>query len=698
MKLTKEDILFQTNGGFNFYTHVMSRQGVQLKPNKNQGLKNPFYEDKNGSLSIFKEDNQYLFKDFGDDTYKGDVFQFAAFYYGLDCQTDFYQIMENIDKDLSLSSATYTPPFQISFSDNMDYWYDFADKEEIDNTLMKYSVKSIAEYSLNGYSIKANQENPIYGFQLADSCYKIYRPLEKNKQYKHIWLGKKPHSYTNIYGINQLPSYTDIILIVEGLKDCIVANANGFYAIALDNASTKIDTNTIKQLEAKCKHLILCLDNDSSGRKASKEISSLYGLHKLVLPLSYGKDISDFFFKANEDRILKLNQLIEDCLSKPLVTKAPKAPVDDFEKLLRSKSFLKKNISKVVSFANPIISQNEQGIIHPNTINVIQGKAGVHKSRLVENLCSSLLTSNPSLNFLGYKKDLLSFNNYSVLYVDTERNLKDQYIYALQQIKLKAGFLINQELPNFDFISLIDIARDKRFDTLEKYLNTIREKFDNHIFIVLDVLTDCISNFNDVKESLKLIDMLNVMINNYNVTFLCVIHENPSDGSSKARGHLGTEIMNKASCQMQIGFEKDKANNDTDLIKVKYLKVRVGKKPDPFYLQYSESEKGLVLADFSTVSSVMDAKKNKANLENVKNQLSQLLINKMHRQELINKLMITFSCGERTILNRLEKIYNQETIIVNKNNEECVLDKNTIDRKTYFFLEPINRQISIKND
>ena len=250
MQLSKEDILFQTNGGFNFYSYVMNNNGAQLKQTKNQGLKNPFYEDTKGSLSIFKQDNQYLFKDFGNDSYKGDVFHFAAFHYNLDCQADFHQIMQNMSKDLYLmdkqkSIPIVQVPLKLSFTDDMKYWYDFADKEEIDNTLKKYSVKSIADYTLNKYKIKAEQQNPIFGFKLSEACYKIYRPLEKNRQYKHIWLGKKPPSYTDIFGINKLPSYAETILIVEGLKDCIVANANGFTAIAIDNASTKINAKII---------------------------------------------------------------------------------------------------------------------------------------------------------------------------------------------------------------------------------------------------------------------------------------------------------------------------------------------------------------------------------------------------------------------------------------------------------------------
>ena len=117
----------------------------------------------------------------------------------------------------------------------------------------------------------------------------------------------------------------------------------------------------------------------------------------------------------------------------------------------------------------------------------------------------------------------------------------------------------------------------------------------------------------DTKDSMKLIDMMNQTINRYDVTFLCLIHENPGS-ADKARGHLGTEILNKASTVIQIGFEKDSQNHNTDLLKVAYLKCRSSKKHESFYVQYSDTEKGLILADFNTVNEVMDNKNQKAAL------------------------------------------------------------------------------------
>ena len=61
------------------------------------------------------------------------------------------------------------------------------------------------------------------------------------------------------------------------------------------------------------------------------------------------------------------------------------------ERLLVSQRKIAENKSKPISFSQPIMWQKENPVFFPKTINVIQGKAGVHKSRLAETICAALL-------------------------------------------------------------------------------------------------------------------------------------------------------------------------------------------------------------------------------------------------------------------------------------------------------------------
>ena len=95
------------------------------------------------------------------------------------------------------------------------------------------------------------------------------------------------------------------------------------------------------------------------------------------------------------------------------------------EQLLVSQRKIAENKCKPISFSQPIVWQKENPVFFPKTINVIQGKAGVHKSRLAETICASLLKKTDCNNdLLGFKTNLLT--RYAICYVDTERNLSEQ--------------------------------------------------------------------------------------------------------------------------------------------------------------------------------------------------------------------------------------------------------------------------------
>lgn len=257
----------------------------------------------------------------------------------------------------------------------------------------------------------------------------------------------------------------------------------------------------------------------------------------------------------------------------------------------------------------------------------------------------------------------------------------------MQNIIRNAGGSVEQVMPNFDFISLIPIARVDRFESLKEYLRKFRENCTDHLVIILDVITDCVSSFNDATASLQLIDLLNQMINNFNATFICLIHENPGNGD-KARGHLGTEILNKASTVIQIGFEKDKQQKDTDLIKVSYLKCRNSRKPATFYLQYSEEVNGLVLASSETIKDHKENRKLKVNSTIVKEILTKELTHVMEKAELMKALIKYCFCSVRTLEGLLKPIMDNKEVVINSAGEECFLKKETKNRRAYYNLVP----------
>jgi hypothetical protein len=362
----------------------------------------------------------------------------------------------------------------------------------------------------------------------------------------------------------------------------------------------------------------------------------------------------------------------------------------NLNKLLKTKEKIKKSKSKDIEFSPPVIYNGDNAIIFPNTINVIQGQAGVHKSRLAEYFCSAILKKvNCNDELLGLKRN---FSNefYTVVYVDTERNLSQQFPYSLQQIQIRAGYDKIDHPPKFEYISLLEIKRNERFDALNDYLQYLKKSTTDSLFIVLDVSTDCIDDFNQTDASMKLIDLMNMAINEHNVIFLCLIHENPN--SNKARGHFGTELMNKASTVMQVGFEKDGNNSETDLIRLKYLKCRSSTRYLPVYFKYDNLSKGLILADQNEVAKLAQSRLKKANIEQVANQLVNYLIDgeRLSRSDLLDKLCAVLDVSKRTIEERISEIYRSGMEIIDSNGLVYKLNKEGEKKRLYYSLTPSN--------
>ncbi|MBY0427275.1 MAG: hypothetical protein K2Q22_16690 [Cytophagales bacterium] len=307
---------------------------------------------------------------------------------------------------------------------------------------------------------------------------------------------------------------------------------------------------------------------------------------------------------------------------------------------------------------------------------------------MAETICASLL-KRPGTNrdLLGFKAQTLK--HFNVCYVDTERNLSDQLPYALQQIQLKAGFSIEEQVANFDCISLLEFSREERFEVLDLYLEHIRNQSTCHTLIVLDVITDCVFNFNDPRDSMKLIDMMNRSINRYDITFLCLIHENPGS-VDKARGHLGTELTNKASTVIQVGFEDSGDGPKSSLLKVAYLKCRSTIRHEPFYVQYSDAEKGLVMADPFTVGEALEARKKKVDFQSTFEMLALLLHEPMSRKETIQRLSEEFVSTSRTIETRLTQIINNQYVFEDSFFNKVTLCKRSEGKEVIYFLNAIH--------
>lgn len=262
-------------------------------------------------------------------------------------------------------------------------------------------------------------------------------------------------------------------------------------------------------------------------------------------------------------------------------------------RLIVDQSYVQEQSKKPIVRGRVLLEFNGEPIICYNTLTLIKGKTGVHKSRIAQLIASILITGDPE-KCVGLKFRKCSTVPICVAYVDTERNLNEQFPEAIQKIKVGAGYDPHKEVQHFKEFTMININRGQRLEAIKKVIELAKTQTGegDHLVIFLDVISDCIKDFNDIVETYGLTDELGKHMNGSNVSFIAVIHENPdASHSTKARGHLGTEAANKASTVIRIS----KVAQNAERFSITVEKSRSSRLPKPVQVEYNDALEALIV-------------------------------------------------------------------------------------------------------
>ncbi len=316
--LNKENILLKTNNGKQIFERIFDNLGHELLIGRN--IKNPFYKDKKPSLLISNINGNYFFNDFGDSDYRGDVFAFAGHYYNLIPKHQFHELLQTINDDLRLGlTGKASNQFKSDLIDfkyynqnELAFWENYGITETI---LEKYNVKSVNWFSLkNNTKGVRNHNQLIFAYKVNFECFKIYQP--ENKKFKFSWIGNKPENY--IFGFEQLDYSKETLIITAGEKDVLTFSSLGYNAVCFNSETEIPSSEIINKFKEDFQNVIICYDNDETGKKQSKILASKFGITSIDLSYLFksnitGKDISDYVFqnKENKQLISKIHTLIE---------------------------------------------------------------------------------------------------------------------------------------------------------------------------------------------------------------------------------------------------------------------------------------------------------------------------------------------------------------------------------------------------
>lgn len=655
MTLDKDTILTMTNGGLEVFRQYIPEFIEERKP-----FLSPLRAEKKPSASIFRSDSGvYLFKDFA----TGETLNCVDYIIKKE-NLNFKNAIKKIAMDLKLNlkrdqQVKKNVSLELS-SSQLTYFNDYCPQERIGQYLEKYHIFNVSKYSCEGRDYRSKADQPIIGFKIGDDCYKLYQP--KKKSGKHMWLGDKTQlsDYRNIWGLDQLPKQCDTILITEGLKDAFVANVNlnhkDIYAVGVDSVHTPIPATTIAELKSRCRNLVVCYDADTAGVGGANRVAQQHNLKVCTLPDVLkehgGKDISDWF-KAGLD----IDLLIEAFGNAQVYTSDKEGGSSSdmmdsgLRQMLEMEKVLKDRAKNTVK-PEPLITFQGNSVIIKGTINAIIGKQGSHKSRLAAGIASLMCSDRSSIEGgIGFEK--VNSSPAHVVYIDTERNTRLEFPPAIGAIQSQSK---NENVEEyFHPISVKEFPRENRLGMLKTYIEHLRKETSDHLVVVIDVITDCVNTFNDERETLNLFDYLGKLAEDNDITVIAVIHQNP--GSDKARGHVGTELENKCSTAISIGYSNP-GDLSRGIITLSYRKNRHSRRLPNLLLKYHEGEQMLMILSEDELK-VLKTGKQKADLGDVEAALLKIMPDsgkQYPQRDIVSQLIHSLGCSHNTVKKRLEAI------------------------------------------
>lgn len=267
-------------------------------------IENP-WESQNTPSFIVNEDTFMYFKDFSDDSCKGNLVEFLK-----RCHPgkNYDEILTAVAQDIGTDRmpSIRTPPkkkgpslIQVTKrpfdTADLEYWKGFyqtrRDLEEND----VYAIKS---YRVNGNLIRIPPGEIAYAYLLmkknGDFCWKVYRPFAKSKLDK--WKYSGPNNL--VVGLENLKGEGKK-LITKSMKDYLVMRKVFSRTAATQNESLQsISAEDIEYIcsEGDCSDVYINFDSDEAGLKASSIMTAFYGFSYINVPKQYMpiKDFAEF--------------------------------------------------------------------------------------------------------------------------------------------------------------------------------------------------------------------------------------------------------------------------------------------------------------------------------------------------------------------------------------------------------------------
>ncbi len=151
-----------------------------------------------------------------------------------------------------------------------------------------------------------------------------------------------------------------------------------------------------------------------------------------------------------------------------------------------------------------------------------------------------------------------------VLYVDTEQS-PYHCLKVMTRMLRMAGLPDDRDTENLEFLSLRKYTPEQRIRFVEQAIYNTPEIG----IVIIDGIRDMVYDINSPSESTRIISKLMHWTDDRQIHIHTILHQNKGD--ENARGHIGTELINKAETVLQV--EKDKGYGDISHVSAIHIRA-----------------------------------------------------------------------------------------------------------------------------
>lgn len=178
------------------------------------------------------------------------------------------------------------------------------------------------------------------------------------------------------------------------------------------------------------------------------------------------------------------------------------------------------------------------------TLGNFSASTGKAKSKKTFNVSAIVAASLAGKQVLNYRAHLPEGKR-KILYVDTEQS-RFHCHNVLERILRLAGLPTTTDSENLDFICLREYSPAIRIGVIDYALRQRK----GYGLVIIDGIRDLMLDINSTGESVEVINKMMEWSSKYDLHIHCVLHLNKGDNN--VRGHIGTEMSNKAETVLVI--------------------------------------------------------------------------------------------------------------------------------------------------